>query len=65
MAKQGKWVKVRKEIKKYPQTEQQRKIALAGELISKKCSGLTGGEFVACRSRIMEDIFGKKTIHSP
>lgn len=56
----GKWIKERKEISEYPETEQQKKIAEAGKEIGKKCTGLKDKDFSLCRCTILEKFFPKK-----
>jgi len=57
MANKGRWVKTRKPVSPYPQTEQQQKIAEAGRKISEECTGKEGAEFKLCRSRVLHEIF--------
>lgn len=59
MAKKGEWIKRRKKYKKYPKTDQQRKIAEAGEEIKKKCKGKKGEEFHSCRMEVLRETFKK------
>lgn len=57
--KKGRWIKERKKIAEYPETEQQKKIREAGEMIKEKCTGMKGAEFHTCRSEVLEDVFKK------
>ena len=57
----GRWLKPRKEISKYPKTEQQEKIAQAGKEIGEKCKGLKEGEFCLCRFQVLEKYFKKES----
>ena len=52
------FLKVRK--KNGPLTElqpQHKKVSKAGKEIAKRCKGLTGGDFVTCRSDVLDEIF--------
>lgn len=55
----SRWVKVRKPPSPYPKTEQQKKIAAAGERIREECSGKKGDEFYTCRSDVLREVFKK------
>lgn len=54
------WVKLRKRISRYPNTDQQKKVKVAGELISLKCKGKKGLDFKQCRSEVLDCIFKDK-----
>jgi len=58
--KQGRWLKVRKEVSPYPDTEQQKKIAEAGKRIAEDCTGKKGKEFQLCRSEVLQEMFRKR-----
>jgi len=53
----GVWIKVRKPIAKYPETPQQKKVKVGGEMIRRRCTGLKGEEFADCRSRVLKCAF--------
>lgn len=57
MASQGNWVKVRKPMAKYPETEQQKKVRVGGELIKKLCKGKKGQPFRRCRAKVLKCAF--------
>jgi len=60
MAKnKGRWIKERKSISKYPNTEHQKRIAEAGKRVALECKGKKGSEFRFCRIKVMERFFGK------
>lgn len=54
-----------KKVRKNPEppdilSVQQEKVKKVGDTIKKECSGLEGGEFGVCRSKVLEDAFKKK-----
>lgn len=55
----SRWVKFRRPPSPYPKTEQQKKIAAAGERIREECSGKKGDEFYTCRSDVLREAFKK------
>lgn len=57
MSKKGRWVKVRRTINDYPETEQQKKIREAGILIKENCTGKKGQEFQTCRIEVLDKVF--------
>lgn len=54
---QGRWLKFRKSMSKYPKTQQQKKIKVGGELIKKVCTGKKGKDFVECRTTVLKCAF--------
>jgi hypothetical protein len=57
MVLRGRWVKVRKTMAKYPETEQQKKVRVGGQLIKILCKGKKGEEFVQCRTSVLRCAF--------
>jgi len=57
--KKGRWIKERKRTHKYPKTEQQKKVAEAGNLVKEKCTGLKENEFYTCRKEVLRAVFKK------
>jgi len=55
----SRWLKIRKEIRDYPRTEQQRKVKVAGKTVGLVCKGKKGKEFVACRVDVLQCLFKK------
>lgn len=60
MALSGAWVKVRKPMSKYPETPQQTKVRIGGEMIKLVCKGKKGKEFLECRSLVVGCAFDDK-----
>lgn len=60
MALKGAWIKLRRQMAKYPQTPQQKKVKIGGQLISKVCKGKKGKEFFECRSEVLKCAFDDK-----
>lgn len=57
MAHKGAWIKVRREMSKYPETPQQKKVKVGGELIRRLCKGKKGKGFMECRSKVLQCAF--------
>ena len=57
MALSGAWVKVRKPMSKYPETPQQTKVRIGGEMIKLVCKGKKGKDFFECRSLVVSCAF--------
>lgn len=57
MTLHGAWVKLRKPMKKYPKTEQQKNVKVGGELVRRLCKGKKGKDFFACRSMVLKCAF--------
>jgi len=55
----SRWIKFRKPISDYPETNQQKKVKLSGKVIGKVCTGKEKEEFYACRSDVLACLFGK------
>ena len=51
------WVKPRKPIAKYPKTDQQKKVEVAGKVVGKLCKGKKKDEFYECRHEILDCFF--------
>lgn len=51
------WVKPRKPISDYPETNQQKKVKVAGKVVAKLCKGKKKGEFYECRHEILDCLF--------
>ena len=59
MPKKGRWIKERRKLKDYPETEQQKKIRETGKEIKEKCTGLKGEDFGKCRIEVLDKVFKK------
>jgi len=55
----SRWLKIRKDIREYPQTEQQKKVKVAGKVVGLLCKGKKGQEFRTCRVEVLQCLFGK------
>ena len=55
------WVKVRKPPSEYPETEQQKKIKVAGKVVGLVCKGKKKKDFVQCRHDVLACVFEKDT----
>jgi hypothetical protein len=53
------WLKIRKQIRDYPETEQQRKVKVAGKVVGLVCKGKKGQEFRSCRTEVLGCIVKK------
>lgn len=53
------WTKMRKEIADYPETEQQKKVKVAGKVVGLVCKGKRGQEFRSCRTEVLGCIIKK------
>lgn len=56
----GVWIKLRKTMSEYPETPQQKKVEVGGQLIKIKCTGKKGENFVKCRSIVLQCAFDDK-----
>jgi len=50
-------MKLRRQISKYPETPQQKKVKIGGFLIKEICKGKKGTEFFECRTEVLQCAF--------
>jgi len=60
VAQKGAWIKLRKQMSKYPETPQQKNVKIGGSLIKTLCTGLKGSDFFQCRSDVLKCAFDDK-----
>ena len=52
-------MKIRKDPSEYPETEQQKKIRVAGKVVGSVCRGKKKKDFFQCRHEVLACVFNK------